>query len=83
VFRSLIPKPSDKILIAALLRTIERRDLVPADPIHVCAFPGQILGGLQLAAPAGVSECCGDLVARWLGPLFEVGGQTIQQAEAR
>jgi hypothetical protein len=37
---------------------------------------------LQLAAPACVPECCGDLVARWLGLLFEIGLQTNQQAEA-
>jgi len=54
-FRALIPKPGDKVLIAALLRTIERGHLVPAHPVYVCSLPGEIPGGFQLAAPAGAT----------------------------
>ena len=78
LFRSLILEPRDKVLIAALSRTVERRDLVPADPVYVCTFPGEILRSLQVTATAGVPERGIDLVAPWPRFLFEVSGQTVQ-----
>src|SRR6266508_2546991 len=74
-------QPFDHLAGPLGLGDVERRAVVPADPVEVGATVAQVLGGLALPTVAGLPEGVGDLVGSGRVGAREAFLDPVQEAE--
>jgi hypothetical protein len=81
MLRAASSKHAGQLRLSGLIDQIQRRLVVPSNPVDVRATLEQVLGRVQPTALAGTPERLSDHLRTWFWPLAEKGLNSIQQAK--